>query len=88
MIWLAVAESRSPVGSSAHTIAGSLTRARDGDALALTSGELAGTVFRPLDQADPLEAGERDRARLARRGPETSNGSSTFSTALRTGSRL
>ncbi len=81
--------SRAPVGSSAKTIAGSLTSAR---AIATrcrcpplrAAGRLPALSGRPT----------RSRARSARaraalgRLPETSSGSSTFSTAERTGSRL
>ena len=86
----ALSLSRSPVGSSAQTIAGSLTSAR---AIVTrwrsppesSSGRCVGAV------------GEADEVR-ARRAPAgappaagtraTSSGSSTFSTAVRTGMRL
>ena len=90
MISWAFSLSRSPVGSSAHTIAGSFTSARAiVHALALAAGELLRDVRRPLAEADHLERGHRPARAPGPPGRAlTSSGSSTFSTALRTGIRL
>ena len=64
-------------------------RARDRHALPLTAGQLVRQVRGALGEADHLERRERLAPRLAARATRaTSSGSSTFSTALRTGIRL
>ena len=53
-VWL----SRLPVGSSAHTIAGSATSARAiGDALLLAAGQLGRPVRGAVAEPDPVEHG-------------------------------
>ena len=63
-------------------------RAGDGDALALAAGELRRAVVRPVGRPTRSSACiARSRASRALT-PETTSGSSTFSTAESTGSRL
>jgi len=89
MICADVSESRFPVGSSAHTIAGSFTSAR---AIA-TRCCCPALSCAGLWSAHPSSSTAVMRASAFRRASfagtlATRSGSSTFSTAVRTGSRL
>src|SRR3989449_4943752 len=89
MIWVDVSESRFPVGSSAHTIAGSFTRAR---AIA-TRCCWPALSWAGLWSAHPSSSTATRRAsaflRASRAGTfATRSGNSTFSAAVSTGNRL
>jgi hypothetical protein len=58
------AVSSAPVGSSATMISGRLESARNGDALALTAGELVGTLVRVLFKSERAEQGKAALAHL------------------------